>query len=156
MKITKKMQGLSDYRDLLTNIDGINLKQMIGVYFVMNKGIPLYIGYSTNLQQRLYSHSHFIETLLETKKVDQISIKLFNEIKDAQNFERISIYKWKPLYNLAYTNSRVKMYDYIPFPTRMAIKEHYNANKDRYSDPGDVIVEMVNHYFKNNEQLQIA
>lgn len=157
MKIVKKINNKHDYKELLNKLDALqDNKSNNGVYFFQNRFETLYIGHSTNIYQRLYAHQYFIESLLESNKLTQISIKLFESEEDGRNFERISIYKWKPLYNLAYTNSRVRMYDYIPFSTRLAIKDHFNANKDKYNDQGELIEEMVNHYFQNNKQLKIA
>ena len=154
--INYKIKSISDLKDLVRIIGMANKVTTNATYFLYNKQTAVYIGYSSNIEYRLYSQVLFIEDLIESNNITRIKIKFFETTEEAHNNEKIEIYKRKPMYNIAYSNKTAKMGYFLPFETRSMIKTHFKANKGTFKTPSDVIIKAMDSYFGNARQLKLC
>jgi excinuclease UvrABC nuclease subunit len=154
--IKTKINNINDYKNLCIKLINANLLSSNAVYCFKNKNDYLYIGYSSSIGNRLYNQTLFIEDLLLSKQITEVNIYFYETTKEAQSYEKIFIFRHKPIYNSACTNQKAKMMYYIPFEYRSIIQDYYIANKTNMNSPSDVIIKMCDEFFKNQKQLKLC
>lgn len=154
--IKKEIKNISDYKSLCVKLMNANLLSSNAVYCLKNKNEYSYIGYSSSIGNRLYNQTLFIEDLLLSKQITEVNIYFYETKNQAQSYEKIFIFRHKPVYNFACTNQKAKMMYYIPFEYRRIIQDYYSANKSSMNSPSDVIIKMCDEFFKNQKQLKLC
>jgi len=154
--IQEKITNINQYKILCNKLINANMVSSNAVYCFKHKEDYIYIGYSSSIGNRLYNQSLFIEDLLLSNKITEVNIYFYENTTQAQTYEKIFIYKHKPLYNSACTNQKVKMNYHIPFEYRLIIQDYYKANKSSMESPSDVIIKMCDSFFKNQKQLKLC
>lgn len=151
-----KIKNKNDFKNICYKLNHANLISKNAVYCFKDNDKYMYIGYSSSIANRLYNQSLFVEDLLLSNQITEINLFFYENTKQAQNNEKIFIYKHKPLYNCAGTNQKARMMYYIPFEYRSIIKDYYKANKQNMDSPSDVIIKMCDSFFKNQKQLKLC
>ncbi len=154
--IKRKIKNISNYKILCNKLINANMLSSNAVYCFKNNNDYIYIGYSSNIGNRLYDQSLFIEDLLLSNEITEINIYFYETTTQAQTYEKIFIYRHKPSYNLACNNQKAKMMYHIPFEYRLIIQDYYKANKSSMNGPSDVIIKMCDNFFQHQKQLKLC
>lgn len=103
-----------------------------GIYFLLHKGVVVYIGQSNNLMARVYAHKI-------DKKFDTIKYVIVSDRHVRLNLERALIKKYKPLYNQEFVTIRTGLNKNKPKQFRIYKPKHnwavepYRKLKEGYS-----------------------
>ena len=95
-----------EYVDLNT-LDKVFIKSKRGIYFLYKEDELVYIGMTTNFSSRLNSH-----IADDTKEFDSYRFLDVNDNVNLNNIEEKYIRKYKPLYNVRFTEKQFNIYSY--------------------------------------------